>query len=54
MGRGVLHSRSACCFLAVSTGHTCCAIDPQGSEAIPVLTLVAPWDRGCDSTRQSS
>lgn len=54
VGRGVLHSCSAYCFLVVSTGHTCCPMDPQGLEAIPVLTLVALWDRGCDSTWQSS
>lgn len=50
VGRGVLHSRSACCFLAVSTGHTCCSVDPQGSEVVSVLTLVTPWDRGRDYT----
>ena len=53
-GRGVLRSLSACWFLAVSTGHNCCPVDPQGSEAVPVLTLVTPWDKGHDSTRQSS
>lgn len=50
VGRGVLHSRSACCSLAVSTGHTCCSVDPQGSEVVSALTLVTPWDRGRDYT----